>query len=172
VRITPTDALQILLRAWQPGDAAALQLTIAMRGNACLLWCNHNPVAINIKLTLAVEARAEPDGRWGATIVSTAREAWEHPPDYYHWEFDDNEVAALLPPPPPSDRAADGESRRTGSRMQRLIRQIADETWPGGWEDIETRHIIKIVGEELKNRREHVPERSTFERALGRRRPR
>ena len=167
MRITPTDALQILLRASQQPDDAALQLTMAMRGNECRLWCNDSPVATKIKLTLAVEARAEPDGRWGATIVSIAREAWEHPRDYYLWEFDDNEVAALLPPP--SDRAADDEPRRTGSREQDLIRQIADEKWPDGWEYIGTGQIMKIVGNKLKERGLPVPKRDVFLRALGRR---
>ena len=167
MRITPTDALQILLRAWQP-DAAALQLTMAMRGNACRLWCNDNSVAAKIKLTLAVLAKPEPDDRWSATIVSTAREAWEHPRDYYHWEFDDSEVAALSRPPP-SNRGADDEPRRTGSRMQRLIRRIADEKWPDGWKDITTGQIMKDVGEELEKGGVRVPERNTFLRALARR---
>jgi hypothetical protein len=167
VRITPTGALQILLRAWQP-DAAALQLTMAMRGNACRLWCNDNPVAAKIKLTLAVLAKPEPDDRWSATIVSTAREAWEHPRDYYHWEFDDSEVAAL-PPPPPSNRGADDEPRRTGSRMQRLIRRIADEKWPDGWKDITTGQIMNDVGRVLKDQGIDVSGRDTFLRALGRR---
>ena len=88
MRIRPTDAMQILLRrGWRPNDAA-VNLTLAMRGDACRLWCNDNPVATKSKLTLAVEAHAEPDGRWSATIVSTAREPWEHPPDYYRWELD------------------------------------------------------------------------------------
>jgi hypothetical protein len=112
VRIGPADALQILLRrGWRPNDAA-MELTLAMQGDACQLWCNANPVATRIKLTLAVEARAEPGGRWGATIVSTAREPWEHPPDYYRWEFDDSEVAALLPPPTPLPSPADTPPRR------------------------------------------------------------
>lgn len=166
MRITPTGALQILLRAWQPDDAA-LQVTMAMRGNACGLWCNDNPVAAKIKLTLAVLAKPEPDDRWSATIVSTAREAWEHPPDYYHWEFDDSEVAALLPPP--SDPGADDEPRRTGSRIQRLIRRIADEKWPNGWKDITTGQIMQDVGGVLKDRGIDVPGRDTFLRALDRR---
>ena len=167
MRITPTDALQILLRAWKPNDAAA-HLTMAMRGDACQLWCNSTPVSTEIKLTLAVEAHAEPDGRWSATIVSTAREPWEHPPDYYRWEFDESEVAALLPPPP-SEEDADDEPP-TGSRMQRLIRRIADEKWPdGGWKDITTGQIMKVVGGVLKDRAIEVPGRDTFLRALGRR---
>jgi hypothetical protein len=145
-----------------------VNLTLAMRGDACRLCCNDNPVATKIKLTLAVEAHAEPDGRWSATIVSTAREPWEHPPDYYRWEFDESEVAAL--PPPPSDRGADDQPRRTGSRTQRAIRQIADETWPDGHDDIQIGDIVKIVGNVLKARGMRVPERDTFLRALGRRR--
>jgi hypothetical protein len=168
VRIRPTDALQILLRrGWQPNDAA-VNLTVGMRGDACQLCCNDNPVPTKIKLTLAVEAHAEPDGRWSATIVSTAREPWEHPPDYYRWEFDESEVAALLPPPT-SDRGAAGEPRRTGSRMQRSIRRIADEKWPDGWKDITTGQIMKDVGGVLKDRGIEVPGRNTFLRALGRR---
>jgi hypothetical protein len=73
VRITPADALQILLRASQQPDDAALQLTMAMRGNACRLWCNNSPVATKIKLTLAVEARAEPDGSCGAAAAAAER---------------------------------------------------------------------------------------------------
>jgi hypothetical protein len=160
--------MQILLRrGWRPNDAA-VNLTLAMRGDACRLWCNDNPVATKIKLTLAVEAHAEPDGRWSATIVSTAREPWEHPPDYYRWELDESEVAALAPPP--SDGGADDQPRRTGSRTQRAIRQIADETWPDGWEHIETGQIMKIVGSKLEARGSRVPSPTTFQRALGRRR--
>jgi len=164
VRITPTDALQVLLPAYAAAEAA-IRLTLAMRANKCRLWCNGNPVALGILLTLAVEPRQEPDGRWSATIVSTAREAWKHPPDYYVWEFDDNEVS--LPPPATS---ADNP-QHTGSRAQDEIRQIVDELWPGGrWKDIPTVEIIQRVGEVLTERGRRIRSRATFERALGRRR--
>ena len=112
MRIRPTDALQILLRrGWQPNDGA-VNLTLAMRGDGCRLYCNDNPVPTKTKLTLAVQADAEPDGLWSASIVSTAREPWEHPPDYYRWEFDDREVAGLPAPPTPSLSPADASPRR------------------------------------------------------------
>jgi hypothetical protein len=167
VRITPTDALQILLPTYV-GAEAALRLTVAMRASKCRLWCNGNPVAPGILLTLAVKPREETDGRWSATIVSTAREAWEHPPDYYLWEFDRNEVVPLLPPPT-SDQGADDKPQLTGSRAQDEIRQIAAEEWPGGWENIPTVEIMQRVGEVLKKRGRRIRSRSTFERALGRR---
>jgi hypothetical protein len=54
--------------------------------------------------------------------------------------------------------------------MQRLIRRIADEKWPdGGWKDITTGQIMKVVGGVLKDRAIEVPGRDTFLRALGRR---
>jgi hypothetical protein len=167
MRITLTAALEILLRAW-PLDEAALQLTKAMRYNARFpLWGNGKAVPPNIKLTLAVEVRAKPEdegGGWTATIVSAIREPWEHPPDCYQWEFDESEVVALLPP------SADDGPRRLGSREQRMIRRMADHTWPNGaWKDISTREIMKIIGDKLKEKGAPVPGRSTFERALGRR---
>jgi hypothetical protein len=161
-RISVNDAFQLLLAALRKPHVAAERLHKAWREKACRLWCNGNLLDPNyIRVALAVRVPS----RHRIQIVSATREAWER--KRYRWQVDAAEIAELLPPP-----GADNESRRTGSRMQRLIRQIADETWPDGWEDIETRHIIKIVGEELKNRGEHVPERSTFERALGRRRQR
>jgi hypothetical protein len=164
--ISVNDAFQLLLAALKKPHVAAERLHKAWRENACRLWCNGNLLDPNyIRVALAVRVVS----RHRIKIVSATREAWER--KRYRWQVDAAEIAELLPPPS-SGPGADNKPRRTGSRMQRLIRQIADGTWPGGWEDIETRHIIKIVGQELKNRGEHVPERSTFERALGRRRPR
>jgi hypothetical protein len=65
------------------------------------------------------------------------------------------------PPPEPDE---------PGSRMHRLIRELADEEWSGGeWARIETRVIIDTVAPKLKARGVPVPHRSTFEHALGRR---
>jgi hypothetical protein len=164
--VTPTDALRLLMRTGQPADDAAEALTLAMRGPAFRLWCNGNLVAIDIKLTVAVKAHYvdEPKDKagWIATIVNIAR-AWEHPPDYYRWEFDEREVAALLPPPSAADRP-----RRIGSREQRMIRRMVDKKLPG-WRDMSTSQIMKDIGDKLKDKGIPVPGRDTFERALGRR---
>lgn len=160
--MTPTEALKQLMRGGRSADAAAEAaevLTLAMRGPACRLWCNGNLVPIKIKLTLAVEAHyvAEPKDKagWIATIEITAGLGWEHPPDYYHWEFAEAEVLALLP-------SADDRPRRKGSRVQRKIRREAEKEWPnGGWKDIPTHRIMKKL--------KIVTSRTTYARALGRR---
>jgi hypothetical protein len=93
---------------------------------------------------------ADPPRRT-AEIVATRM--LEKPVKSYTWQMDASEIEALL---------------RKPSRTQVAIREIAAEKWPDGYERISTAQIIKIVGTELKKRGIHVPHRSTFERALGR----
>jgi hypothetical protein len=62
--------------------------------------------------------------------------------------------------------------RRKGSREQDLIKQFVAEKWPDGWELVSTRVIMKAADEDeefKKKVRLHFPSRTTFERALGRR---
>jgi hypothetical protein len=51
-----------------------------------------------------------------------------------------------------------------------LIRQIAAELWPNGYEHVETKALIKRVGDELMRQGKPVPKRDVFLRAFGRRR--
>jgi hypothetical protein len=61
------------------------------------------------------------------------------------------------------------ERQRKGSREQQLIREIADDEWPDGWDHVSTAVLIKRVGDRLKERGEPVPKRDKFLRGLGRR---
>ena len=55
------------------------------------------------------------------------------------------------------------------SDLERLIREIAAEKWPGGYEHIRTAQIVRDVGQVLAERGVRVPGRDVFLRALGRR---
>jgi hypothetical protein len=162
--ISVNDAFQTLLAALKKPHVAAERLHKAWRENACRLWCNGNLLDPNyIRVALAVRVAS----RHRIKIVSATREAWER--KRYRWQVDAAEIAELLPPPP-SGPGADNKPRRTGgSRVQALIRQIVNEKWPDGWEDITTGQIMKDVGEEFEKRGVRVPERNTFLRALARR---
>jgi hypothetical protein len=179
VRITPTDALGLLCQDGLEPMPACRKLTEAVHDNLCRLYCEGKEIDPRIAVTLRVEARLN-DGRWTAEVVSATREPWDRPvyeeveqPDGkkavimtkppYEWTLDDDRVKALLPPLPL--RAKD----KPGSRTQEAIRQIAAEKWPGGYEHVETSDIIELVSPELEERDLRVPHRSTFERALGRR---
>ena len=160
-RISVNDAFQLLLAALKKPHVAAERLHKAWQENACRLWCNGNLLDPNyIRVALAVRVA----NRHRIKVVSATREAWER--KRYRWQVDAAEIAAPLLPPPSSDRRADDEPRRTGSRVQRLIRRIADEMWPDGWKDITTGQIMKVVGEMLKHRGIDVPGRNTFLRGL------
>jgi hypothetical protein len=114
-RISVTQALEMLLPVYRAHDAA-VQLSLASCANKCRLWCNGELLAPDyITMALKVVARPEEDGGWRAEVVSSTREAWEHPPDYYRWELDAAEVKALLPLP--TGRQADNvqlAARRRG----------------------------------------------------------
>jgi hypothetical protein len=58
-------------------------------------------------------------------------------------------------------------SRR--SREQELIREIAAEIWPNGYEHVRTETIIKRVGDKIDRMGFPVPKRDVFLRALDRR---
>jgi len=73
------------------------------------------------------------------------------------------------PPPPTRDPRGEDKPRGKGSRTHEAIRQIAAEEWSDGYEHVETLDIIDRVSPELQKRGIRVPHRSTFERALGRR---
>jgi hypothetical protein len=65
--------------------------------------------------------------------------------------------------------AVPAPTRREEPREWRLIRRLAAEEWPDGYEDIRTARIIARVSDRLTEMGEPIPHRSTFERALGRR---
>jgi hypothetical protein len=56
-----------------------------------------------------------------------------------------------------------------GSRQQQLILRMTEEEFPDGYEQVSTSEIFHRVGEQLKRQKLPVPGRTTFERALGRR---
>jgi len=144
---------------------ACRTLTEAIHDNLCRLWCDGAVVTPHFVVKLLIQPRLEEDGRWTAAIVSAGM-MLGFDPAAHRWELDDREVAALLPPTT-SDRGADDKPRR--SRGQDEIKQIADELWPDGYEHVETKNLIKEVGDQLERRGIPVPKRDVFLRALDRR---
>jgi len=110
--------------------------------------------------------RIEPG--WGKLLAVALRPDVRLPRDHvlYAWG---PEIERIWPPaaPPSEQRAGEGACRR--SRTQEMIRGIAADEWPDGYERVETDEIRKRVGEVLKGNGLPVPSRATFQRALGRR---
>ncbi len=154
-RISPTKALKILMTYYKAPDAA-VELTLATQRERCGLWCNGNFLSSTYIVEAGLKVVAERHkGRWKAKVVSS--QAWEHPPKYYRWKFDENEVAALLP---------------GGSPAQDEIKRFVARKWPGGeWNDLGTGVIIKAAekDDEFKKTVNPFPNRDVFLRALGRR---
>jgi hypothetical protein len=120
-RISPTEALRLLLPEFSP-HAAAARLTTAIRANECRLWCNGDVVPVAyIATSLIMVARTEADDRWRADVVSSSREAWERPRDFYVFEFDADEVRALLPRAEASapDESAASRRRKPGPKVKK-----------------------------------------------------
>jgi hypothetical protein len=69
--------------------------------------------------------------------------------------------------PAPAPTAAAPKLRR--SRQQRLILKTAAEVYPDGWTDVETRDIIKVVGDKIEAKGLKVPKPDVWLRALDRR---
>jgi hypothetical protein len=67
----------------------------------------------------------------------------------------------ILPPDKPA--------RKRRSPEHELIRQLADGIWPGGYEHVGSKQLIKKVSDALKKKNLPVPKRDVFLRALGRR---
>src|SRR5262249_43684629 len=97
---------------------------------------------------------------------------------HQHWPLEEAEpvstkqqAADPLAPSHPrrAQRSIENKPQRTESRTRVLIREIADELWKSGWENITTDQIRTDVGDVLKKRHIKVPGRDTFLRALGRR---
>ena len=100
-RLSPTEALCLLMASGLSAHDAADRLNTGIRTNKCRLWCDGNmvPVAYIVTSLVAV-ARTEADDRWRADVVSSTREPWEKPAASYVFEFEAVEVKALLPPTP------------------------------------------------------------------------
>jgi hypothetical protein len=117
--VTPTEALEILLAAHEPQDAGA-RLNAGLQGlqtKRLRLRCNGTEVNPNyVRRSLLVEVRAEGDTRWIARVVG--REAWEHEPEFYRFEFETDEVKALLPP-----EAPEPEPKKNVKRARRRRRR-------------------------------------------------
>jgi hypothetical protein len=58
---------------------------------------------------------------------------------------------------------------KQGSLTQDLLKEIAAELWPSGYERVETKELIKEVGDELERRDIAPPKRDVYLRAFGRR---
>jgi hypothetical protein len=189
-RCSPTDALNLLIPAFEPMKAAT-RLTDAIHDpDVCRLWCDGKLVPADFVERLKVVARLD-DGRRTARIVSAVGEAWDRPADKqvssmeftgikldelggdmvfqevvkppYQWEFEIDQVKALLPQQP--------TTRRKEPREYEEIRQLAARKWPRGYKHIAIRHIIAAANsdEEFKEKVSPFPSRYQFERALDRR---
>jgi hypothetical protein len=107
-KISPTEALGILLATHEP-HAAAARLTKALHANECRLWCNGNLRSVDyIAMALKVVARQSEKGHWYAEVVSSVREPWD--PETFVFAFDDAEVHALSAPKPGPENV---QQRRT-----------------------------------------------------------
>jgi len=100
-RCSPTDALNLLIPAFAPMEAAA-ELTRAVHDNRCRLYCNYVVIPSHIAPRLTVVAQQENDGRWTARIAGTFAMGGVKPTDV--WEFEIDEVEALLPQPQPKQK--------------------------------------------------------------------
>ena len=78
-------------------------------------------------------------------------------------------AGAAAAPAAPRVRRSKDKRRHKGSPIQDAIRSIAAQEFPNGHEAISTKDIISRVGPSLKRRGIRIPERSTWLRALGRR---
>jgi hypothetical protein len=125
-RCSPTDALNLLIPAFEPMKAAD-RLEHAVHEGA-RLYCDGQIVPARFRKRLMVVATGEPDGRWTADIVSAVGEAWDQPAyedvttkeivegvevfgeivfkevvrtimtkPPYRWEFEVDQVKVLLP---------------------------------------------------------------------------
>jgi hypothetical protein len=169
-RCTLVDAINLLVPPLKLMEAAA-KLTQAVNSNDCRLYCNKDePVKAHIAAVAKVVLDVEKDGRWTADIVSTGPGlGWAK--GAYTWEFDVDEVKALKPQ---ADAAAakttvavqSGTRTKRRSRTQDAIRSFAAERWPDGFEHVEDRDLVKIVGDALGL---PISKRDTILRALGRR---
>jgi hypothetical protein len=100
-RCTPTEALNILRRAFSP-PAAARRLTDVIQDNepeTFRLWCDGKLVKPHMRAIAKVMPWLdEEEGRWTADIESTgAGLPWARG---LPWEFDVDDVVALLPARP------------------------------------------------------------------------
>jgi hypothetical protein len=135
------------------------------------LFCNGrvvNPNFIRNHLVVSGPGSRRADGRRRRNAEIVATRALDEPVASYTWRMDAKEVEALRPMT--SDKPArKGARERRQSRAQGLIRRVAGEIWPGGYEQVETREIIKRASDELERRGLPVPKRDVFLRALDRR---
>jgi len=186
-RCTPTEALELLMRGGLSAPDAAERLTDAIhnKDNPCRLHCDGVEVERHIAKTIKV-VEIKNDGRWTARIASAVREAWERPTDEelsgreftgieiygdlvfqevvkspYRWEFEIDQVKALVATPPtkPDTKARQRKRLRTHEK----IKDFAAQKWPDGYEHVEDRALVKVVGDALGEKRD------TILRALGRR---
>src|SRR5262249_119757 len=94
-RCSPTVALNLLIPAFSPMEAAA-ELTRAVHDGRCGIICNGVTIQAHIAPRLIVVPQPE-NGRWPARIVGTFAMGGGKPTDV--WEFEIDDVNALLPQP-------------------------------------------------------------------------
>jgi hypothetical protein len=91
-RISPTEALRILLPHWS-AHRAAERLTDAVHANDCRLWKGDTPMRPEIAAKyLVIVARADKDGRWQAHVEGREEAIWRTE----DFTFEADEVRALL----------------------------------------------------------------------------
>jgi hypothetical protein len=95
MKVSPTEAVWLLLEAFSPPKAAQ-ELTKALHANDCRVWCDGVVVPIGFVGNVRVEPHLDSAGRWTATIASVGMMLGFNP-DAYAWEFEADEVVTLLP---------------------------------------------------------------------------
>jgi hypothetical protein len=166
-RCSPTEALALLAPELSP-MAAAEEITRAIRNNKCRVRCDNDVIKPHIAAIARVVPKLENDARWIADIESTGPGlGW---PRGLNWKLEIDEVIALKLQLQSTTVAPTGR-RSKGSRTQEEIRKFAaKEFGDAGWEGVATSGIIQAANldQEFKRRVRPFPNRSTFERALGR----
>jgi hypothetical protein len=164
-RVSLGAAFERLLEAYDP-PVAARKLEDALLDGRARLYCNgrclgSGYVAAQVRVVAELFDPRDPDSpiditeptsatQWRCVVRPKGPVGWESL--VYAWEVEG--VEGLWP---------------KRSRGQEHILAVAAELWPNGQGHIENRQIIKDVSDALKRRRQPVPGRDVFLRALRRR---
>src|SRR5262249_41468399 len=133
----PVKGLRSMVRLW-PGEECKLL--------SFKYWTEHYVGRSSGRLRV-FPGRAFPVGPTGPI----------HEDVHYVWKPDLNKIRLTATP-----RERSTERRRKEPPEYKLIRKIAAEKLPGGYEHVGTAKIMKAVGDELKRRGLPVPQRDVF----------
>jgi hypothetical protein len=142
----PVKGLRSMVRLWPGKERKLLSFKY---------WTEHYVSRSSFGRLRVFPGRASPVGPMGPI----------HEDVHYVWKPDLEKIWPSTPPP--------GAAEMSLPRIYVLLREIAADLWPHGYEHVATRDLIKYVGDELQRRHlsRHlaVPKRDVFLRAFGRR---